>query len=126
MLFKGVFMKHFHEKKKVKTYSWPIILETPKCHYRLPSQLKTPLLYLELVVISCLFCTQTTGRAEGEVRKRPLAAQTDDDSFTAPDWNTTINYGTLHIKVDSIKLARYLIKLPTRHTGEQLNIKGGV
>lgn len=32
------------------------------------------------------------------MRKRPLAAQTDDDSFTARDWNTTINYGTLHVE----------------------------
>lgn len=53
------------------------------CHYRLPSQFKTPLLYLELVIIS-LFCTQTRGSTEGEVRKRPLAAQIDDDRFTTP------------------------------------------
>lgn len=68
---------------------------------------------MELVVISCLFCTQTKGGAAREERKRPLAAQTDDDSFTAPDWNTTINYGTLHVKRDSIKPAWSLMKLPT-------------
>ena len=55
------------------------------------------------------------------MRKRPLAAQTDDDSFTASDWNTTINYGALHVKVDGIKLAWYLIKLQSKQTGEQLN-----
>lgn len=47
------------------------------------------------------------------MRKRPLAAQTDDDSFTTPDWNTTINYGALHVKRDSIKPASSLMKLPT-------------
>lgn len=73
-------------------------LSFSQCHYRLPSEFKASCLYLELVVISCLFCTQTKGSTAGEVRKRPLAAQTDDDSFTTPDWNTTINCGTLHVK----------------------------
>lgn len=43
-----------------------------------------------------------------------------------PDWNTTINYGTLHIKLDSIKPAWSLMKLRSSHTGKQLNIKACV
>lgn len=80
------------------------------------SLFKTPLLYLELVLINCLSSTQTTSRAERKKKeKQPLAAQPNDDSFMAPYWNKSINYGTVHVKEDAQYHTIMLSNLTANH-----------
>lgn len=73
----------------------------PECHYRLFSYFKAALL-----LSAICFAHRPSGGAEGEVRKPPLAPLAAGDSFTNPDWNTTINYGAPLIKVGRIEPAK--------------------
>lgn len=53
------------------------------------------------------------------MRKRPLAAQTDDDSFTADGWYKTISYSSLHVKVRQLSNL-LVIKLAVGQADKQL------
>lgn len=87
-------------------------------HYRLSCYFKAaPLLS------AICFAHRPGGGAEGEARKPPLAARADGDTFTTPDWNTTINYSAECIKVGRMGPARPLIKPPHSITVTQLNFR---
>lgn len=82
--------------------------------YRLSSYFKASLL-----LSAVCFAHKPSSGADGEVRKRPLAAQTDGDSFMNPDWYTPINYEAPGIESNllslwsnwSITVKRLVIKL---------------
>lgn len=109
-----------HSVHSVTSHSPSVIID-------FPSQFKTLTPLSGVGSYHCLFNTQPRRSTGREVRKRPLAARTDDDSFTTPDWNTTINYSAPHAKKKKSEtvsnLLATLMRLPTGGTQKQGNIK---